>query len=165
MQTIETAYIVPLIFFIILAFMELEFYMLDVAKVMSGTSIATSYISESLDKSEDEVTGEYSIEARNAMPLYNRSHIEDEMRLSDRIDTIFDGRLLLLEMNRSEVDISKGVITVDLSFEANHPIFKYFKVSPIRYGTRIRTEVGDYSDVMRKKAVLSKLKENVKHEE
>ncbi len=165
MHTIENAYIIPILFFVIIGLFEIELYFLDVAKVMSTVSVSSAFASMSIDKSDDEVFGSFDIVARNKKPLYKRTYVEDEMRLSDRIDGELSGRLLLLSMKKSEVKISGSKVNVEYEFEANHPIFKYFHISPIRYKSCNKVEVGNYAEVMRKKKVFNDIKEKIKNEE
>ena len=163
-NTIETAFIVPMIFLITFAMFEVAFFYLDIAKVSSSISNATSYMSLSAGKTTDEVMGVYDIKARNELPLYDIDLIEDEMRLSDRIDSERDGRLLLLKPERLEVTIINGRITVDSRYKAKHPLWQRFNVDAIKYSSSLKVEVGDYADDMRKKKVLKMLKESKKDE-
>ncbi|MCR4717133.1 MAG: hypothetical protein K5656_08125 [Lachnospiraceae bacterium] len=164
MNTIENAMIVPFIFLVILAIFELELYMLDVAKVMSFSSMTSSYYSTSIDKSES-LSGEYNIKKRNAAALYLRTHVEDEMRVLDNFDEDINGKLLLLKSSREEASIMGSRIVLDIKMSANHPLFRRFNISPINYGIKLKTEVSNYADVIRKKVIEKRIKETVKNEE
>ena len=163
-NTIETAMIVPMIFLIIFAMFEVSFFYLDMAKVSSYVSNASSYISLSTGKTEDEVIGDYDIEERNNLPLYDIDYIEDEMRLSDRVDKELDGKLLLLKPTRLETEITGGKVVYKGDYKASHPLFERFNVSSFKYSLNLTVELGDYSNDIRKKKVLKKLKELKKNE-
>ena len=105
------------------------------------------------------VIGDYDISERNNLPLYDYDYIEDEMRLSDRIDEELEGRLLLLKPVRLETAITGGKVVVKGDYKASHPLFERFKVSSFKYSINTSVELGDYSNDIRKKKVLKKLKE------
>ncbi len=156
--------IVPMILLIIFAMFEVSFFYLDMAKVSYYASNASSYISLSTGKTEDEVIGDYDIKERNNLPLYDIDYIEDEMRLSDRVDKELEGKLLLLKPVRLETEITGGKVTYKGDYKAIHPLFERFNVSSFKYSLNLKVEMGDYSNDIRKKKVLKKLKELKKDE-
>ena len=101
----------------------------------------------------------YDIVARNASSLYNIDHVDDEMRLLDRIDSELDMRLLLLKPVRLEASIENGIIKVDEDYSAKHPLWDRFGIDSYNYKIKARVELGDFADVIRKKRVLDDMKE------
>lgn len=152
MITVEASFLVPFLFFIILAMLYAGLYFLDCAKVYLACDEVLYYAAQSIGKGSDLGQGEIDIQKQNQISIYSfwESNEQEEIEIKKRIQSRLRGKLLLLEMNNIEVKVTSKQVSAELSGNAGSKFWQYFDISFLSFSYQKKVQCANYSDYIRK---------------
>ncbi len=150
MITVEAAAIVPLIFIIIIGMMYLGFYLLDGAKIYSTIDQVAAYAGQSVGRSEDMGIGEYSMKQRNRKDLYKLTYQKEGQKVEEQLKKELKDSLFLLDIKNIQAAVGKGCIKINVGLNGSAEVWRSLGLNEAQLIYENRTELGDYSQHIRK---------------
>ncbi len=150
MITVEAAVIVPFIFFIIIGMMYLGFYLLDGAKIYSTIDQVAAYAGQSVGRSEDMGIGEYSMKQRNQRSLYKVTYQKEGRKVEEQLEKELKDSLFLLNIKSIQAAVGMGYIKIDVGLNGSTDVWRSLGLNETQLIYENRTELGDYSQYIRK---------------
>lgn len=159
-STVEASMIVPLVLFIILAFVYIGFYFMDVAKIYAISDLVSVYASDSISKSRNLKVGSCDIKWRNQQNLYRKEFEKQLQETQAILNEQLQLKTVAAKVERVSVKKSGSAIEIETNYTANRAIWRYFGISSIVMRNQSKIELGDFADTLRKKAVVEDVVRN-----
>ena len=160
MLTVEAAFIIPIVWFIIMAMLSFGLYFIDQAKVRAACDEVLGYASQAVGKGCDLGNGKVQIETLNRMPLYSfPSYGKEKQELHQRLQKRLKGKLLFLRPDKIEVTVNHKELKILLSGKALPFGCGWFRKVPFSFSYTSTVQRADYSSILRKTDAVRKGKE------
>lgn len=159
-STVEASLIVPMVLFIILAFVYIGFYFMDIAKIYATSDLVSIYASDSIDKSRNLKIGSCDIKWRNQQNLYSKDTKEQLQKTQSILAEQLQSKLVVAKVERAMIKKSGSAMEVEIDHTARRAIWRYFGMESITMKNQSKIEMGDFADALRKKTVVEDV---VKH--
>ena len=153
-STVEASLVVPMVLFIILVFIYVGFYFMDIAKIYAMGDLVSVYASESIDKSRNLKIGSCDIKWRNQQNLYSKDTKEQLQKVQSILTEQLQSNLVVAKVDHAMIQKSGSAMEVEIDYVAKRAIWRYFGIESIAMKNQSKIEMGDFADTLRKKTVV-----------